>query len=126
MSPMAEPARLTAVPAVSAVRRADGVQPARALRGTDAPASAVPRPDAAALHPEDVARFEQLVFGQQHHTVHMTWRDAAGVLGGLPPADHRLQEPAEPEKAPAVSSLALTPADRIAATLHHLSLVRGL
>lgn len=126
MSPMAEPAKVTAVPAVSAVRRSDGVQPARALRGTDAPASTVPRPDAAALLPEDVARFEQLVFGQPDHAARVAWHGAAGALGGHPGADHRPQGRAEPGQVQAASPMALTPADRIAATLHHLSLVRGL
>lgn len=109
-----EAASVAAVNRVSAVRRSDEVVQAPGLRSDDALRGAFARPSAARLPPQDVALFEQLVFGDAPHL----------RAGGRAHAAMTVEGASAP--APDSSGMGLQPADRIAGTLQHLGRIRGL
>ena len=113
MSMPLESAPIAALSRVNPVGRADPTAPAQGLRTDDALRGAFARPSVARLPPQDVALFEQLVYGDAPH-LRALGRVTAVRAGEGAPAP--VQDPAA----------GVQPADRIAATLQHLGRIRGL
>lgn len=110
MSARPESASMAPLQRVSAVGRADAASWSPKLRDADRLHDAIPRPTVAWLPPEDVALFEQIVFG-----------DGAKPLSKGDPVS------VSPESSALASEpIGVQTADRIANTLRHLSQVRGL
>jgi hypothetical protein len=109
-----ESAPIAALNRVMPVGRADPAAQVRGLRTDDAVRGPFPfaRPDLAQLAAQDVALFEQLVYGDAPH-LRAGVRSTAAMVG-------------EGASAPAQAPSDVQPADRIAATLRHLGRIRGL
>ena len=103
---------LSPVSRVAAVGRADGVQPAPEVRGSDPVQSIVRRPEPAQVPDVDVARFQALL------------SDSPPTV---PSFDAARWASSAHSQVPRVEPLPeVTPADRIYATLRHLATLRGL
>jgi hypothetical protein len=114
---------VSAVSRVASVGRADGPALPSRIRDTDPSGAGFPRPEPSRLPPQDVARFEDLVFGPQGRPAPFGPGGAGPVRVAPPPAVGAMLADAPPvPPAPAP----LNVADRIAHTLGHLSVVRGL
>lgn len=111
MRNLPESAAIAPLNRVSGVGRSDAATLPPLVRGADDRYGAIPRPTAAVLPAEDVARFEQLVFGD---------------LPAAPPWGPDKRNVRAPSPLQAADPTGVQAADRIAATLRHLSQVRGL
>jgi len=113
-----EPGAIASTARVQPVGATPGSEQAAGIRGSDLPGVSFPRPDPARIPAEDVLRFRALVLDQL-----MLDR------GPSQPADS-WNSGAQPSAAATddseTFSLPVTPADRIAATLRHLSTLRGV
>ncbi len=112
MSLATESVPIAALNRVIPVGRADPAAQVKRLRTDDALQGAFVRPAVAQLPTEDIALFEQLVYGDAPH-LRAGGRSTAAMVG-------------EGVSASSQAPSGVQPADRIADTLRHLSRIRGL